>query len=98
MKPITPNEVASQKLKTMPEGVLAAFNELIASKYTDGISVVTQDDVIKLIFLKTDINRAEVFKEGYLNVEEIYREAGWKVEYDKPGYNESCSPFFTFRG
>ena len=98
MKPITPNEVASQKLKTMPEGVLAAFNELIASKYTDGISVVTQDDVIKLIFLKTDINRAEVFKEGYLNVEEIYREAGWKVEYDKPGYNESYSPFFTFRG
>lgn len=26
----------------------------------------------------------------------VYEKAGWKVSYDKPGYNESYDPYFKF--
>jgi hypothetical protein len=42
------------------------------------------------------LNRNEIFKKGWLDVEEIYGKAGWKVEYDKPGYNEDYAAHFIF--
>ncbi len=33
----------------------------------------------------------------WLDVEDVYREAGWVVEYDKPGYCESYEATFTFK-
>jgi len=47
--------------------------------------------------VKKGLNRAEIFDKGWLNVEEVYRAAGWAVEYDKPGFNESYSATFTFK-
>lgn len=38
----------------------------------------------------------EVFKKGWLNVEYLFRAAGWEVQYDKPGYNETYEAYFTF--
>ena len=38
-----------------------------------------------------------IFKCNWLDVEEIFRKAGWIVEYDKPGYNESYAATFNFR-
>lgn len=32
----------------------------------------------------------------WLNFEGAYRRAGWKVEFDKPGYNESYPATFKF--
>jgi hypothetical protein len=32
-----------------------------------------------------------------LDIEDTYREAGWKVEYDKPAYCENYPANFTFR-
>ncbi len=36
VKPITPSEVASEKLTLMPDEVISAFNEMIASHYSGG--------------------------------------------------------------
>lgn len=33
----------------------------------------------------------------HLDVEDVYRAAGWEVTYDKPGYNETYDATFTFR-
>jgi len=44
----------------------------------------------------TGKTRDEVFDKGWLNIEPMYRAAGWKVVYDKPAYNESYEPTFTF--
>ena len=44
------------------------------------------------------LTKAKIFSEGYLNVEEVYREQGWVVSYDKPGYNESYDANFKFKG
>lgn len=43
------------------------------------------------------IDRETIFRRGYLNVEEAYREQGWSVVYDKPGYNETYDASFEFK-
>lgn len=106
-KAISPKDVAKIKASSFPDWVFEAFNELIAKKYTCGQATIYQDDVIDLILQKANkgvfddegrLNRSQIFKLGYLNVEEVYREQGWKVTYDKPAYNETYKASFEFKG
>ena len=92
---LRPEDVVGEKLRTLPGEVLEAFNELISQDYVGGRATVLQNEVVRLMVAK-GLSRADIFKNGWLDVEEIYRAAGWKVEYDKPGYNESYEPSFTF--
>ncbi len=93
VQPIRPSEVAKQKKASFPDAVFEAFNEAIAANWVNGSSSFTQDEVVKLMVSKGLKN---IFNNGWLNVEEVYEKAGWKVEYDSPGYNESYSASFTF--
>lgn len=96
---IKPKEIALAKSRYFPDFVLQAFNELIAEKFTNGSATVKQCDVIaRMVKLAAseEVSRNTIFANGWLNVEEIYREAGWKVVYDKPGYNESYDANFKF--
>ena len=95
VKPISPKEVAGEKIRQMPDAVLEAFNELIA-RGGSGYVTVMQKDVVALM-VKKGLSRSEIFDNGWLDVEDIYRKAGWIVEYDKPGYNETYDAYFTFR-
>ncbi len=100
MKPITPQEVAQQKLSNIPEFVIEIFNELIAENFSGRSSVVLQNDVVKRVQKKLDEdsrNAGYLMNYTWLNVEEIYEEVGWKVTYDQPGYNESYDATFTFK-
>jgi hypothetical protein len=38
-----------------------------------------------------------MFNKHWFDIEDIYRKAGWAVEFDKPGYNESYESFFVFK-
>jgi hypothetical protein len=105
IKPISPDEVAEAKREAIPDYVFAAVNDLIARHYTEGSCKIMQNELIEEIIKSstsligqglTPLTRAELFKRGYLNFEEAYRDAGWKVVYDKPAYNESYDPFFKF--
>jgi hypothetical protein len=102
--PISPDKIGEAKGEVYPSFVFDAFNELIAQDYSNGYATVKQNDVIDRILDKQGISgemvkaaRQEIFNKGWLNVEETYRAVGWKVEYDKPGYNESYQASFKFR-
>jgi len=104
-KPITPNEVAGKKAQLLPNEVIESFNELIALNFEDGSSVFKQDEVVKLIRNKMSVDIDKIFENCWLDVKPIYEEAGWTVEYnkpgpglsyDKPGFNESYPATFTF--
>lgn len=99
VEPIHPDEVGAYKAKIFPAFVIEAFNTLIATKYIDGRAKVYQNEVIdKMIEMcNMQIDRDMIFKNGWLNIEEMYRSAGWKVRYDKPAYNESYEAYFEFR-
>ncbi len=107
-KPITPLEVVQVKRETLPDEVIKAFNDMITETWSDGSSCFKQDDVVKKMigllkasdeysqFLTARI-REMIFDKHWLDVEPIFREAGWIVKYDKPGYNESYSATFEFK-
>ena len=94
--PIRPQEVITKQIESIPDEVMLSFNELIAEKFSNGRAVVKQDDVIARILGKMETSRDEIFKNHWLDVEKIYRKAGWKVDYDKPGYNETYDAYFEF--
>jgi hypothetical protein len=93
--PITPEEVSGLQRELFPPEVFESFNRFIGENIMSGCAVVKQDDVLEDL-ISLGMERSTIFKKGWLNVEGIYREAGWKVEYDRPGYNESYPATFTF--
>lgn len=104
-RPIRPDEVGARKVDAMPAAVFEAFNELIARYFAGGVAQIRQAEIEDLIWekLKPDQDRLGltarrmIAERGWLNVEEAYSSVGWKVEYDKPGYNENYSAQFIFR-
>ena len=95
-KPIRPEEVGALKVaEAIPDEVFGAFNVLIARHCAAGHARVKQEDVVKRL-VELGHARADVFALGWLNVEDAYRAAGWKVVYRKPGYNESGDAIFDF--
>ena len=95
MRAITPAQARKQKKFVIPDFVLQAFNELIVKNLQNGSSRFVQDEVVRRI--KEDLEDEAEFDYDWLDVEPVYEEAGWKVEYDKPGYNETYPASFTFR-
>lgn len=110
-KPISPSDIPSYKAVSFPNYVFDAFNELIAINFSDGTADILQKDVVALMLQKANVGidpdesfggynagltKGQILSLGYLNVEEVYRAQGWKVSYDKPGYNESYDALFRF--
>lgn len=97
-KPIKPSEVAAKKLESIPTEIIDAFNELIAENWKEGSksSCFKKKEVITLIRSKLDISENDIYARSYLDIESVFKSAGWKVAYDKPGYNENYDGFYTF--
>lgn len=95
IRPVRPEEVVDLQKKLIPPEVIETFNRFIGSTVLNGRAVVKQREVVDALAEK-GLDRSAIYDNGWLNVEDIYRDAGWKVVYDKPGYNESYPPTFTF--
>lgn len=95
--PITPETAVAHKAARLPSEVIEAFNDLIAERF-DGVSArFRQEDAVEAILAQGIApDRQAVFDRHWLDVEPIYRAAGWNVTYEKPGFNEPGSPVFTF--
>lgn len=95
IKPITPEEI--QEEATMPDAVITVVNDLIRIHWDGDQAVILQKDIVSTLMDEMKITRKEIFDKKYLNIEATYKKAGWTVSYDKPGYNESYQPSFTFK-
>jgi hypothetical protein len=96
VKPIKPNDVEKEKEKNIPDAVFEAFNELIAKNFFSGSAMVKTIEVVKLMKTK-GLDAQDIYNKGWLDVEGVYRKAGWHVTYDSPGYNENYDAYFVFR-
>jgi hypothetical protein len=94
-KPLSPDEVGVD----LPDFVIEGVNDAIRDKYRGGEFNIKQDELIKFIMKRAPegITRQKLFEKKYLDFEEVYREVGWTIEYDKPGWNESYEANFTFK-
>lgn len=96
MKPITPAQVVAVKESQIPDVVIQSFNRLIAKHWNGRYSKFLQDEVLSEITCGSDLTSNVIFANKYLDIEQVFKDAGWKVSYDAPGYNESYKASFTF--
>jgi hypothetical protein len=99
MNPITPAQAKAQKRQVIPDYVIDAFNSCILENLqSDGSAKVPQEKVIeKILSLSSEETcRQTIFDNHWLDIELCFSVAGWRVEYDKPGYNETYDATFTF--
>ena len=102
VKPLSPDEVLGKKQVSIPDEMLEAVNELIVKKWHGNEATFRQDDLVALYLAKIGENdiqksRDKLYENHWLDFEDIYRKAGWSVDYDKPAYNESYPATFTFK-
>ena len=95
-KTITPSEAKKLKVTVIPPEVIEVFNQLIVENLSGRTATVTQKEAARRIASKMNIPSGEVYNKKYLDVEDVFRGAGWKVEYDKPGYNEDYEATWKF--
>ena len=97
-KPIKPEDVVEhKKTNIIPSGIIESFNDAIAKNYANGCATVYQDEVLALAVERTGYDSHTIFSNKWFDIEDIYRAEGWRVTYDKPGYNESYRAYFEFR-
>ncbi len=97
IKPIRPDDVLELKKTIIPDQVIGAFNHLIAKNFSNGMAVVKQKDIVSEIMTRMELDDSnDIFNNHWLDVEEIYGNSGWHVNYDKPAYNEDYDAFYEF--
>jgi hypothetical protein len=102
VQPITPQEALDAKITTIPDVVIEAVNAILTERMTRHgyISFLQKELVERIIALSVaqgqPITTQQMYDKHWLDFEPFYEKAGWKVVYDKPGYNESYEPSFTF--
>ena len=109
MKPITPHEVPKAREAYIPPEVIEAFNNLITKHFVRNAATFNQDMVIDEILSimngpascgKADhvtVTRHMIFENKWLDIEPLFSNYGWKVEYESPAYCETFKAYFTFR-
>lgn len=96
VKPITPDEVKH----IIPDFIIEVVNKLIQEKWDGHEAIIKQDEIMDIISSDDEDDdkpsRQKIYDKGWLDFEPLYREAGWNVEYDKPGYCENYDAYFKF--
>lgn len=82
---LTPNEVCTKKIQSIPDCVFELFNNAIVKYWNgnEGHAIVKQDEVAINISDALSIAKSEVYNLGYMDIEFAYRESGWIVSYNK---------------
>jgi hypothetical protein len=104
MKPITPKEAKASKHSSIPDEIIQATNELIVEHLElDGSATVLQKDITSRALSKfkkanseSKITSQMMFDKKWMDIEPVFRAAGWRVTYDKPGFNEEYEASFCF--
>lgn len=100
-KALSPKEAITRAKNEVPELVFQAWNNLIVEnlKVQGGkaSSEFLLEELANQITLIMSISYEQAKQNGWFDLEDIFRDKGWKVEFDRPGYNESYSPKFTFK-
>ena len=82
--PITPQEATTKIKQEFPEFVILGINNAITQNYFNRTTfTIKQKEIIKNILsvAPEDVTEYDIFKNHWLNFEEIYYEFGWTVKY-----------------
>lgn len=94
IKPVSPEEISPAS--AFPDSVIEVWNTLINRNYRNGKSKIYQEEAAQALAAAHSCSETYVYDQGWLDIEEMYRKAGWRVEYDRPAYNENYRAVFYF--
>ena len=97
IEPIRPHEIEPAKAAAFPDEVVTCWNRLLVSKWDGRKAHIPQKEAVAALMEATKLPRADIFEKRFLDIEPMFREAGWRVYYDKPAYFEEYDPFFVFQ-
>lgn len=95
MPAFTPDDALAQHSATIPEEIFEIVNGFLAERVHNRTIEIEQREIAAKLEL-TDISEAQAISHGWLDFEDVYKKAGWIVNFDKPGFNESYQPIWTF--
>ncbi len=95
VKPLSPAEARATHAKTIPDAVIRAVNNRLVNAGDAARVVIRQDELVEELE-NAGLNRKQIFDQHWLDFEDLFRAQGWKVVYDKPGFNESYEATWTF--
>ena len=98
-KALTPQEIKKGIGLDIPDFVIESVNKLLAKSCGgNAYAKIKKKDIVTEIIANHPgtVTSDQIHKNGWLNFEPIFREAGWKVSYDKPGFNESYDACYEF--
>lgn len=93
VKPITPREAASGA--HIPDIVIETVNDYLKARGSAARITIRQDELVSQL-VKKGLDRVEIYDNGWLNFEDLFRKTGWDVEYEKPGFNEADQAYYVF--
>lgn len=97
ISPISPKEAMGLSEDNIPSEVIDVWNKMIIKKLSSyGQAVILQSEIEKALAKEMSVKLSYIHEQKWLDIESLYRKSGWKVEYDKPGYNEDYAATFTF--
>ena len=89
MKILSPKAAKELNLKSIPDFVFEAFNNLLIKNYDDYCVILhvkdVTEEIIKVCTIPGGIFEDDIYKNGWLNVEYEYRRNEWDVEYERDG-------------
>jgi hypothetical protein len=95
-EPLTPKDALAVAHTSFPDGVIEVWNELIQKNLRGKRATIKQDDAARALARKFRVPQQKVYDNDWLDIEDVYRKAGWRVRHDKPGYDESYAAYFEF--
>lgn len=100
MNPITPKELAKKVGCHIPKDIIKAFNNYLEENSELDDNVVTcrieLDAIVKYITKCTNFSSNDLYDKNYLDVEPVFRRAGWEVTFHKSPYYDTSPSFYVF--
>lgn len=105
IQPFSPAEAKKAKVDSLPKELIQAVNELLAERYKDygTINIKLKDikarcrKILGIDEMFSSDDPMNSWPTGVWDFEPVYERFGWKVSYDKPGFNESYDSFYIFK-
>lgn len=96
MPAYSPNDAIARHGETIPEEILGIVNDFLVARVHRKSFIISQQEIVDKLSL-TSITEAEALDKGWFDFEDAYRRRGWRVTYDRPGFNESYGAFWRFQ-
>jgi acyl carrier protein phosphodiesterase len=98
IKPIKPNEIQKIKNSKIPEWIINIVNEMLIEKWDGREARFTLKEVMNAVMAVAPegMTREHIYNNHWMDFEDLYRQEGWKVEFDKAAYNEDYDDFYRF--